>query len=256
MNGYMEMEIFHVSGKKKVGRARKMKDTMPAQRKINDKNSKKFFSRLVNTNFTSGDLTIDLTYSNRHLPSSREEVRRDVRNYIEKLKRVRKKEGLPQIKYIYVISNSDQYGNEARWHVHMFVNTMDRDIAENKWTKGTANAGKLHPNEYGITGKAMYVAKQKKGERSWSASTNLKRPEALVSDHKVSRRQLEHIADSPDDRRFIERMINGKNHIWTFTDCIVEYDGRQMIIDGLSQVEGLHNGISVMIRARNEVKQE
>ena len=250
MNGYMEMEVFNVSSKKKIGRQRKVTETRPAQRKLNDKNSRKYFARLVNTNFVRADLSVDLTYDNENLPETRKEVYRDVRNYLNKLKRARTREGLPPLKYIYVISNCDQYGNETRWHVHMFINKMNRDVVEEKWGKGYVNAARLQPTETGLTGKAMYVARQKKGERSWGASTNLKKPEAIVSDHKISKSQLEHMATRPDDRQFIEKLINTKKREWIFTDCIIERDGRQIVMDGLMP-EAFNNGISLMIRARS-----
>ena len=249
MNGYMEMEVFNIPPNKAMKRQRRITETRPAQRKLNDKNSRKYFARLVNSNFVRSDLAVDLTYDNDNLPETKEEVYRDVKNYINRLKRARAKEGLPPMKYIYVISNCDQYGNETRWHVHMFIDRMDRDIVEQKWGKGYVNAARLQPTATGLTGKAMYVARQKKGERSWGASTNLKKPEAIVSDHKITRRQLEHMATRPDDRQFIERLINNKNYEWTLTDCIIERDGRQIVMDGLMP-NSFNNGISLMIRAR------
>ena len=249
MNGYMEMEVFNIPPDKAMKRQRRITETRPAQRKLNDKNSRKYFARLVNSNFVKSDLAVDLTYDNDNLPDTKEEVYRDVKNYISRLKRARAKEGLPPMKYIYVISNCDQYGNETRWHVHMFIDKMDRDVVEQKWGKGYVNAARLQPTETGLTGKAMYVARQKKGERSWGASTNLKKPEAIVSDHKITRRQLEHMATRPDDRQFIERLINNKNYEWTLTDCIIERDGRQIVMDGLMP-NSFNNGISLMIRAR------
>ena len=249
MNGYMEMEVFNIPPDKAMKRQRRITETRPAQRKLNDKNSRKYFARLVNSNFVRSDLAVDLTYDNDNLPDTKEEVYRDVKNYINRLKRARAKEGLPPMKYIYVISNCDQYGNETRWHVHMFIDRMDRDVVEQKWGKGYVNAARLQPTETGLTGKAMYVARQKKGERSWGASTNLKKPEAIVSDHKITRRQLEHMATRPDDRQFIERLINNKNYEWTLTDCIIERDGRQIVMDGLMP-NSFNNGISLMIRAR------
>lgn len=132
----------------------------------------------------------------------------------------------------------------------MIINDMDRDVAEKKWGKGTANTDRLQFNESGVTGKSLYMARQSKGDRSWGSSTNLAKPEAIVSDKKIKRSQLEHMAAQPDDRLYIEKIMNGKNREWTFTDCIVERDGKQMTISGVITDNGIGNGTSLLIRAR------
>ena len=249
---YMEVEVFNLpSNKKPFKRQRKKRESTPAQKNLNDKKSQRYLVRLVHNNFTEKDLYLDLTYDKESIPDSKEEILKDVRNYIKRLQRYRKKNGLSKLKYIYVISNCDQLGNKVRYHVHMIINDMDRDVAEQKWGKGRANTDRMQFNETGVVGKTLYMARQAKGNRSWNCSINLKKPEAIISDHKISHRQLEHMANMPDDRIFIEKIINGKKYEWTFTDCLVEYDGRQMIMDGLIPDEsGFGFGISLMIRAR------
>lgn len=249
---FMEMEVFNLPAHKKpYKRSRKVKESTPAQRNLNDKKSKKYFVRLVNNNFTEKDLYIDLTYDQKNIPESREEIIKDVKNYIKRLRYWRKKNGLSDLKYIYVISNTDQLGNKVRYHIHMIINDMDRDTAEQKWGKGRANTDRIQFDETGATGKSIYMTNQAKGGRSWSSSTNLKKPEAIISDHKVTKHQLEHIASMPDDRKYIEKIINNRKYQWTFTDCLVEYDGRQIMMDGLIPNEnGFGSGISLMIRAR------
>lgn len=247
---YLEIEIFNLPAEKKpFKRQRRIKESSPTQKNLNNKKAQRYFVRLVHKNFNQNDLYVDLTYNQENLPDSKEEILRDIRNYIARLKRYRKKEGLPELKYIYVISNHDQIGNKVRYHVHMIINSMDRDVAEKKWKKGFCNTDRLQFNETGVTGKSIYMTRQAKGERSWSSSINLKKPVAIVSDYKVKRRQLEHMANNPDDRLFIEKLINGKKQEWIFTDCIVERDGRQTALSGIVS-EGFGQGVSVMIRAR------
>ena len=251
---YLEIEVFNLpSNKKPFRRKRKIKESTPAQRNLNDKKSKRYLVRLVHNNFGPKDLYVDLTYDGDNIPDTREEILHDVRLYIKRLQRYRARHNMSKLKYIYVISNADQLGNKVRYHVHMIINDMDRDVAEQKWGKGRANTDRMQFDETGVVGKTLYMARQAKGERSWGSSINLKKPEAIVSDHKITRRQLEHMANMPDDRNFIEKIINGKKREWTFTDCIVEYDGRQMMMDGLIPDDnGFGNGISLMIRARRE----
>ena len=248
---YLEMEVFNVSPKKKViARARKQKESSPAQKKLNDKNRIKYFIRLVNNNFGRGDFTVELTYDDAHLPDSRDGILKDIRNYIKRLKRTAADPR--KFKYIYVISNNkgDGSAERARGHVHMFISGIDRDVIESKWGKGYVNAEKLQLNEYGAAGKAAYMAKQSKSERSWGSSQNLKKPEPVVSDKMLTRSQVEEMRRSPDDSHYFEKLINKNNKTrYVFTDCIVEYDGRDIYspID-----DGQGNGFSLLIRMRKE----
>lgn len=247
------MEIFNLPAyTKPFKRKRKVRESTPAQKNLNNKRAKRYLVRLVHNNFCPKDLQIDLTYDDDNLPDNKEGVLRDIRNYIKRLQRVRAKSGLPKLKYVYVISCSDQEGKPVRFHVHMIINNMDRDVAEQKWGKGFADAARLQFDETGITGRSIYMFRQTKNERSWNCSTGLKKPEATVSDHRISKRQLQHMSNSPDDRMYIEKIINGKKKTpaWSFTDCQVEYNG-QMIIEGVCQDDpGYGSGVSLLIRAR------
>lgn len=216
---YMDIEIFHVSDRlKEIKRERKEKESSPAQKKLNSKKSKRYLTRLVHLNFSEGDLYVDLTFDNESLPKDRKGVQKEVRNYIARIRRWRKKNGLSELKYVYVISDVDQDGSKARYHVHMIINGMDRDVAEEKWGKGYANADRLQFNETGVTGKVLYIARQGKGEKAWTSSTNLKKPEPKVSDRKIKPKDVERMKRNPEDREFFERLYPG----WTFTDCTIE----------------------------------
>ena len=171
---YLDVEIFHISDRKKeVKRECKKYESTPAQKRLNDKKAKRYFTRMIHLNFCEKDLYVDLTFDKENIPENREGVLKEVRNYISRLKRYRKKHGLGELKYVYVISDVDQDGNQTRLHVHMIINGMDRDIAEAKWGKGYANTDRLQFNEVGVTGKSLYMARQGKGERCWGGSINL-----------------------------------------------------------------------------------
>lgn len=258
---YLEIEVFNVSKKKKpVSRARKVKESSPAQKNLNDKRRKRYFVRLVNSNFRKGDLTIELTYSNEHLPEDRDEMRRDIRNFIARVKRRFKKQFPDRaFKYIYVIPKCsvDGSGSKARPHFHMFLTGgLDRDLIEELWGKGYANTDRIKFTEVGATGKAIYMADQARSERSWSGSQNLIKPEPVVSDKAITASQMDRIINDPSDGRYIEKLINGRNKTrYTFTDCIVENDGRQLNLFGLEgqdMDEGDGIGFSLLIRMRKE----
>lgn len=249
---YMEMEVFTLPrGTRPIRRQKRIRETAPAQKRLNDKRARRYLVRITHMNFSKNDLALDLTFDNQHLPKDREGVQKEVRNYLKRLQRVRKANNLPEMKYIYVISNRDQEGREARWHVHMCLSGMDRDIAEAKWGKGMANASHLQFTETGVEGRVIYMMRQAAaGERRWSGSQNLQKPEAIVSDHKISKAQQDHMALAPDDRAYIEKIINGrKKRQWILTDCSVECDGRQVTMDGIPTENGF-GGVSLLIRAR------
>lgn len=235
---FLDVEIFQAPPKtRRIKRAIRVKESTPAQRNLNDKNSKKHFVRLVHKNFDEKDLYVDLTYDKENIPQEREEVLRDIRNYISRIKRWRKKQGMDPMKYIYVISNMDQQGRKVRYHVHMIMSGMDRDVAEKKWGKGYANTDRLRFDEHGVTGKSLYMARQAKGTRSWGSSTNLKRVEAVVSDNAITRSVMERMINSPDDKAFFEKKYPG----WIFTDCKINLNENE---------EGWGIGIGVTIRMR------
>ena len=215
MKNYMEVEIFPVPEKvKPYKRAVRETGTSPAQKKLNDKKAVKYLNRLVHTNFDEQDLFVDLTFNEKNLPKDRKDAQRVVRNYIDRLRRARKKEGLNEIKYIYVISDSDEFGNKKRLHVHMIMNGgLDRDKIEKTWHCGYC-------------------------DRMWSSSKNLKKPVAIVSDKAITKAKAAAIERNPEDRAFFEKIFPG----WTFTDCTVEYPDD----------EGLKRGTSFLIRMRKE----
>lgn len=224
---FCEIEIYRVSDKcKKFKRKTKVQESTPAQKKLNDKKSQRHFVRKVHLNFTQQDLYIDLTYDQRNIPMTREEVLNDIRNYIKRLKRARKNLGIIEpLKYIYVISNVGNNGNKVRYHVHMIINNMDRDAAERAWGKGRANTDRLQYNEYGVEGKSLYMARQASGEKAWGCSTNLKKVEASIKDDRreLTRRKLEDMERCPEDREIFERLYPG----WTFTQCIIERENEE-----------------------------
>ena len=92
MGSYLEIEIFPFpEHTKPYDRARKQKESSPAQKNLNTKKSQRHFNRLVHTNFHEGDLFIDLTFDERNIPQNRQGVIREVKNYIARLRRYRKR---------------------------------------------------------------------------------------------------------------------------------------------------------------------
>ena len=123
------------------------------------------------------------------------QARKDIQNYIRRVKAYRKKNGMDELKYIYVIEFENGEGRKkTRVHHHVIMSGMDRDAAERLWTNGWANTRRLQPDEYGLEALARYIVKDPKGKKRWSASRNLKEPKVTTADTKFTRRMAERLA--------------------------------------------------------------
>ena len=217
----LECEIYPVyQNRKDTPRRPKEFQSALAQKNLNDKNSRKYFVRLVNTNFSNKDLVITLTYKDRYLPTQ-ERAKKDMNNYIAKLRRYRKKNNLPELKYIYVIEWIDEVdqhkSKKVRMHHHIIINEMDRDIAESFWGKGRVESKRLQPDEYGLEGLARYMLKQQKGQDKYSRSRNLKKPKMHKSVSKLTKRKAEQIAKNQNEWKELFESLYKKKY--TFNDC-------------------------------------
>lgn len=117
---YAELEIYPVYGNgRTIPKRERGNQTADAQKKINDRNRIKNFYRKLNANFGKHDLVLHVTYSGE-MPDERR-VKRDVANYIRRIKRYRKKIGLPEMKYAYVTESADGDKNPTRIHAHIVM---------------------------------------------------------------------------------------------------------------------------------------
>lgn len=190
----LECEIYPIwKCQNDINRAKRKEKSRKAQEDLNDKNTKKAIVRKVNANFTGNDICNTMTYEG--VPPTEEQARRDIRNYIRRVRDWRRRNGLTgAFKYIYAIEFDDGKGKTVRVHHHIIMSGMDRDAAEALWGKGRANCRRLQPKKDGLEAIARYIAKGKKGKKRWSASTNLTPPKVTTADHKITKRQMERIA--------------------------------------------------------------
>lgn len=190
-----------------------------AQEKLNRRNARKKLDRLVNANFGAGDLIITCTYGHGQQPQDDAQAARDIRNYMNRIKYLRRKRGLPEMRYIYVseITTSAQYG--VRYHHHVIMSGgVEREEAEAAWSRkhgGICNAKKCQPTERHLTGFSRYLTMdkrertleadgknpQQKMRRAWTPSKNLTDPDdrATVADKKISIRKAGRIAETVED---------------------------------------------------------
>lgn len=149
--------------------------TSEEQKQRNLKIARRKLSRLINTNFKAGDLFVTLTYRER---LTLDEIKRELRNFLSRMRRWRKKKGLSAIKYIVVTEREDK-----REHHHLLINAMDITLKElsKLWGLGRVMISQLEPGgDY--TGLARYITKEnvKEYEKRWSTSKNLKPPKVIV----------------------------------------------------------------------------
>ena len=193
----VEVEIYPVwKCKHDIPRRKNRVESTDSQKKLNNKNSKKKVVRLINTNFGKEDLYITVTYEDGFLPDE-QTARKDMQNYIRRLKRYRKKHGLDELKYIYSIGYENEPNNskKIRVHHHLIINKMDRNMAEELWGKGTANSKRLQPDDFELTGVAKYIANQ--GPERWSASRNLKKPKVTLNRTGLTKRKAINLISEP-----------------------------------------------------------
>lgn len=148
--------------------------------------AKRRCARMVNTNFKEGDLFLTLTFRER---VDIKTALRLFRNFIDRLKRLRKRKGYAELKYLYVVERKNK-----REHVHLLINKMDISMKElsEVWGLGRVMVSILEPGgDY--TGLAFYITKENYKEygKRWSGSRNLEKPKVkvtLVSEEKKTKR--------------------------------------------------------------------
>lgn len=197
---YLSVYIYPVFATGKRGEKRK--PSTSAQKKLNQRHREEKLVRLLHANFTPEDLEIHLTYRGEQ-PESDEEAARNLRNYIRRIQRLRKKTDLPPLKYIAVTERGKRGG---RYHHHITVNGgVDRDTLENMWEHGRANSRRLQFDENGLAGLGNYIVKNPVGGKAWTASKNLADPEPVKRDGRISGRKARELAKSVESGEKFEQ---------------------------------------------------
>ena len=193
----LEAEVYPIFGREERGRLREAKKNMTPikQQKLNAERRNRHFVLLAEGNFTEADYHLTLTYQ---AAPDYERAKKDVRNFLAKVKRLRVKRGLAELKYLGAIEGDEE--GKTRLHVHLLISGgIDRAELETLWGKGYANADKLQMGAEGLEAVARYIVKQQKGEsgarcRKPFASRNLKQPKSRTNDTKMSNRKVKTLA--------------------------------------------------------------
>ena len=181
-----EAKEYNSSRQKGKGCERAMRENISPEKiaEYNFLETRKKCGRMINANFKAGDIFLTLTYRKQ---VGIEDALRLFRNFIGRLKRLRKRKGLDALKYIYVIET----GKKGREHLHMIINDMDVTLKEltELWGLGRVMISRLESGgDY--TGLAFYITKENYKEygRRWNGSRNLEKPKETVTEVVKSRR--------------------------------------------------------------------
>ena len=123
----------------KVQRAERQKPTSERAAKHNLREAEKHLRLMMNTNFTDDDYSLTLTYDEEHHPEDIKVVRKDVTDFVRKLRWTAKQFGI-ELKYVYCIG-----AGPHRRHIHILINRLpDMAMVAGCWTKGHVNFTKLY----------------------------------------------------------------------------------------------------------------
>lgn len=231
----MEIDLFPwMEVEKRYTRKKKEKVTIPKQKVLNDKRAKRTFGQLVKTNFGEGDLHLTLTYNAKYLPEKVEDAEKEVRNYLRRVARLRKKKNLSPLKYIFI---TEQGVQSKRIHHHVIINGgLSRDEVEVLWRRpkrkgqqqgealGDCNADRLRTDDKGLERLASYLAKDPKGRKRWTPSLNLKKPEVSTSDTKTSRRKFMQLVLLPEDAEEVRQHFEKQYPDFAVTEVRKEWN--------------------------------
>lgn len=220
---FLEVDIFPTFHKGNDHRRKKRyKPTAAMQERLNQRNAERALTRILEKNYIENDIEVTITYRDDTLPETYEQAYRDSVNYLRRVKRLRTKLGLPEMKTVTIPGG-------GRFHFHIIMSGgVPREKLEELWGKGFANTKRLQIGDDGLAGLAIYDANQlsedkleadlfsdydineetgeliervggvkrerKKGERRFVCSKNIERPEPEIKEGRISQRRAEQLA--------------------------------------------------------------
>ena len=239
---------------RQIPRGPKRNKTAKAQAEYNKRQS-------VNANFDESDLLMHPTYTPAEAPLTEEEARRDMVNYLRRVKahrekrlkqvteelrktpddperKAQKKKLSAPFRYAYGIEvvayKSGPLQGRLNFHFHLFMTGWggrDRDEAERLWKKGIrANCDRFRPKLWGPEAAARYIAKAPVGSRRFSCSKHMAKPiseeprDGAVTPLEVERMVKRH----SEDRAYWERRHKGYEFLGFEKpprECYNEYNG-------------------------------
>lgn len=212
----------------KQTRRTKTRASPPKIKSLNDGYSRKYFEWLLNNNFDGRDYHVTLTFSNA--PEDKKEAKREFDNYIKRIRRLYNKKGAV-FKYLYVTGYKTKGG---RIHYHIVMSGgVQRDDIEKLWHLGYANADrlqtgyvnadKLQQRHEHLLALSNYLTRSQgrteKYERTWNCSQNLKRPDKITDDCRISKRQMRKLLEAARNNEAESRLERIYKGWW-----VIDYD--------------------------------
>lgn len=216
---------FNSSAGDHLRRGRKIyKESMPKQKKMNNKRARRYFEALVEANFKGGrDLVLHLTFRQENYPASGAEARKKVKGFIRNVNAKRKRRGLDNARYVIVFETS----KTGRYHVHIIMDgQLDRDIVEVTWKHGYCNADRLRADARdGLAAIIRYLSKgsnnddmdepdadgRDKWGKRWIPSQNLTRPWVSEGKSSITSKRFHQLAKLPEDSELLTSAIERDN---------------------------------------------
>lgn len=206
---YLEVDIYPLYHQIR-GKRTRIKNTSDVQKAINNRNRVRKLTRLLNTNFTEDDIKIELTYSDKNVPHSDEEAQKKIRNFLRRLKRFRKNNDFPELKYIIITEKGKKTG---RYHHHAVLSggMLSKDITR-IWGQGVVRITQLVMTEEGLSGLAEYLTKNisngdiEENKKAWQASKNLIPPKERKNDSRISRKKAREMYENQECRDIFEKL--------------------------------------------------
>lgn len=241
---------------RKIPTQPKVQGSTEAQKLYNKNKAKKELVYIINENFDEEDIIMHPTYKACNAPQSEEEARKDMVNYLRRVKRLRAKELLKvtaaldalsdsealdgvrkrletqkakleaPLKYVYVIEKEvykrGPYKGRANWHFHMCITGGfdDRKVYERMWKGGLrTNADSFQPELFGPESIGKYMGKDPQGAKRFVCSRNISRTykKPRVKNARFSAGHLAKLAQERcDDAQYWEKRYPGYRFMRSF----------------------------------------
>lgn len=237
----LEVDYFpcHEISGRRIGEKPKSQKSKAKMDEENKNKAVRKFVRLVNANFDENDFFATFDYQPELAPFSYERAQKDIYNYINRVRYLRKKKGLDNKNFRAawtiqeVVYKRGYFAGLCNYHCHMFITSDGLTAKELKelWPYGTkGNINNYDPYRFGPEAAAKYMTKTHAGRRMYKTTKNMKQP--VIEERKdgnMSERKLREIAEQrKDDADYWEK----KYPSYRFVRCrpfYNEYNGHWYI---------------------------
>jgi len=192
----VELSTVWVGASAKPRRPRKKGSTSAQKRDENERDAVKRLARIINCNFSHGDLLLTPNYDQAGMARLEEWARanqmegeswedamlrgakREGKLYLERIKPALKAKGVV-CKYVLITSDMDgETGELVRLHHHLVIQRVGYEVAAAKWPFGSVDYQILKDQD-DYTPLALYLCKQVRHQpdaKKWTASRNMAGP--------------------------------------------------------------------------------